>query len=635
MAGLTGFERPLAVAIDGRGNWENWSGRARARDGGEALANLAIIGRNGTFRVDGPTRPGLVLAEGSLQRLVSPLVQVNLVTTLSERRADTRLRLRSSALAVAAEGLIDLGESQFGGLRVAARLLQPGAIAPNLNGRDVQLALVLNGPFATPVVAYDLRAAALGFDETVVQGLRARGRARVDADRITVPVSATIERITGLNEAVGGLLTNVRLDGTLNIAGSRILSDDLRIRSDRINATAVIVADLAEGEYRAGLQGRVNNYLIEGIGLLDIDSDLDLVSRGEGFGITGRVAIRTRRIDNASARDFLGGQAIVTAAIDMNEEGVVRISDIRLSSPNLRVTSGSGVYRPSGAIDFSLAGVSTAYGPLAVEISGTVSQPNIRLRAKSPGFGIGLDNVEADVRSTAEGYRITASGDSDYGPFTADITILSRAGPLTIEVHRVTIAGITLTGRVVQTPAGPFAGTLTLSGSGLDGTVRLSAAGQYQRADISARANGAQIPGEPPILIQRGLVQATAILYPDAPSIVGDIQLADVRRGEMAIETARAKINYRGGRGQAQLVANGRSGVPFRVAANVALAANHIRPAAHATINRVDFRFAQPADVRKVGSDWQLAPTTIVFPLSLEPMVQGPVLAETKWSIVS
>ncbi|WP_431871526.1 translocation/assembly module TamB domain-containing protein [Allosphingosinicella sp.] len=614
VAGLAGLDQPLAAAISGRGSWADWKGRAQASLGGQALANLSIIGRDGTFTIDGPIRPGLMFEEGPVQRLLAPLVQVDLVTTLAERRADTRLRLRSSALAVAAEGLIDLGESRFGGLRVAARLLQPGAIAPNLNGRDVQLAMVLNGPFATPVVAYDLRAAALGFNETVVQGLRARGRARVDADRITIPVSAIIQRITGLNEAVGGLLTNVRVDGTLNIAGSRILSDDLRIRSDRINATAIIVADLAKGEYRAGLQGRVNNYLIAGIGLLDIDSDLNVVSRGEGFGITGRVAIRTRRIDNASARDFLGGQAIVTAAIDMNEEGVVRISDIRLSSPGLRITSGSGVYRPGGAIDFRLAGMSTAYGPLAVEISGTVSQPNIRLRARSPGFGIGLANVEADVRSTAQGYRITASGDSDYGPFTADITILSRAGPLTIEIHRVTIAGITLTGRVVQTSAGPFAGTLTLSGSGLDGTVRLAAAGQYQRADISARANGAQIPSEPPILVQRGIIEATAILYPNAPSIVGDVQLAGVRRGEMAIEQARAKINYRGGRGQAQIVAHGRTGVPFRVAANVALAPDHIRAAAQGTINRVDFRFAQPADLRKIGNDWRLAPTTVVFP---------------------
>src|SRR3546814_6161328 len=82
----------------------------------------------------------------------------------------------------------------------------------------------------------------------------------------------------------------------------------------------------------------------------------------------------------------------------------------------------------------------------------------------------------------------------------------------------------------------------------------------------------------------------------------------------MAIEQARAKINYRGGRGQAQIVAHGRTGVPFRVAANVALAPDHIRAAAPGPINRVDFRFAQPADLRKIGKDWRLAPTTEVFP---------------------
>src|SRR3546814_10309616 len=73
-------------------------------------------------------------------------------------------------------------------------------------------------------------------------------------------------------------------------------------------------------------------------------------------------------------------------------------------------------------------------------------------------------------------------------------------------------AGITLSGGGVKTSDGPFAGTLTLSGSGLDGTVRPAAAGQYHRADLSARANGAQIPSEPPPLVQRGIIEATPIL---------------------------------------------------------------------------------------------------------------------------
>jgi translocation and assembly module TamB len=611
---MAGLDRPLAAQISGRGTWANWQGRAQAMLGGQPLGNLAISGRDGTFTVNGPIRPNLILAEGPLAQLMAPLVQVNLVTTLAERRADIRLRANSSALAVAAEGLVDLGQSRMQNLKVAARLLRPGAIAPNLNGRDVRLAMVLNGPFATPTILYELNAAALGFDETVVEGLRAQGRARVASDRITIPISARARRITGLNEAVGGLLTNVAIDGTLNIAGTRILSDNLRIRSDKLNATAVIVADLAKGEYRAGLQGRINNYLVQGIGLLDIDSDLDVVGQGDGFGIRGRVAIRTRRIDNESARDFLGGNAIVTANINMNPSGVIAIDNIRLASPQLRITSGSGTYNPDGRIDFRLNGVSDAYGPLTVQVSGTATAPDIRLRATNPGFGIGLSNVDARIRATARGYEISATGQSQYGPFSADLTVLTGRGPLTIEIRRLVFAGITFTGRVVQTPAGVFVGTLAMNGQGLSGTVRLSAAGRYQQATIIAQANGARIPGDTPILIQRGLVNATVILYPDAPSIVGDAQLAGLRSGGLLIEEARARVNYRGGRGQVQLLAQGRSGVPFRIAANAALTPTLIRAAVQGNVNRIPFRLARPADIRKVGPDWVLAPATVVLP---------------------
>jgi translocation and assembly module TamB len=613
VASMTGVRQPLVATIGGRGTWANWQGRTQAILGGRPFANLVVTARNGTFSVDGPIRPD-ILVPPSARRLVSPLVQVNLVTTLAERRADTRLRLRSRALAVSAEGLLDLGQSRFGDFRVAARLLEPGAIAPNLNGRDVRLALVLNGGFGTPRVAYDLQAAAIGFGAVVVEGLRATGAARIDTDRIIVPISARARRITGFDESVGSLMNNVAVDGSLAISGTRILSDNLRLRSDRVNATAVVVADIAKGQYRAGLQGRINNYLVRGIGLLDIESSMDVVSQAGGFGISGRVAVRTRRIDNASARDFLGGNAIVTTNINMNPAGVITFDNLRMTAPQLRITSGSGTYQPDGRINVRLTGVSTAYGPVAVAVTGTATAPDIRIRAARPGFGLGLTGVEARIRATGRGYEITATGQSQYGPFVADVLVLTGRGPLTLEIRRLTLAGFTFRGRVVQTPAGPFAGTLQASGQGLNGTVRLSAVGSVQRADVSARANGAQIPGDPPILIQRGLIEATAILYPNAPSIVGDVQLAGVRRGELLVQTARARVNYRGGRGQAQVVAQGSSGVPFRVASNIALTPTHIRAALQGNVNRIDFRLARPADIRKVGPNWQLAPATIVLP---------------------
>ena len=196
VAGLAGLDRPLAAQISGRGTWADWQGRAQAVLGGQPLGNLAIGGKDGTFTVTGPVRPNLIFAEGPLANLMAPLVQVNLVTTFEERRADLRLRANSAALAIAAEGVVDLGQSRMQDLKVAARLLRPAALAPNLNGRDVRVAMVLNGPFATPTILYDLDAAALGFGETVVEGLSARGRARVAADRITIPITARARRIT-------------------------------------------------------------------------------------------------------------------------------------------------------------------------------------------------------------------------------------------------------------------------------------------------------------------------------------------------------------------------------------------------------------------------------------------------------
>jgi translocation and assembly module TamB len=513
VAGLLGTNQAIAANLDGRGSWANWRGRLRATLGGRGLANLAVTGRDGTFSVEGPVRPSLVLT-GPMQRLAGRVALVNLVTTFENRRADLRLRLNSRALAVAAEGLVDLGRNRFENLRVATRLLQPGAIAPNLSGRDVQLAMFLNGPFATPGVAYELQARSLTLDATTIDGLRAVGSARVRAEDIIIPVSATARRITGFDAVAGGPIANVRLDGDLGLTGSRLVSDNLRLRSDRIDARLALAFDLAAGRYLAAIQGRVNNYLVDGVGLFDVTTNFDMVNEGRGFSLRGRLAARSRRIDNATVSGLLGGPATATANLVVDPSGIVRVDNVRVSAPLLRVTSGSGVYRPNGTIDLRLTGVSDTYGALTVFVTGRSVAPQIRLAAANPGFGIGLRDVKATVRATASGWAVQATGESAYGPFTADLVILSNRGPMTIDVRRLTFAGVDFQGRLVRTAAGPFAGTLTLVGQGLEGNVQLSAAGRYQRIDVAATAAGARTPGDVPILIQRGIIRATAILTP-------------------------------------------------------------------------------------------------------------------------
>ncbi|MEA3053685.1 MAG: translocation and assembly module TamB [Sphingomonadales bacterium] len=624
VAKLTGLNQPLLATLGGHGSWADWRGQAKAVLGGRSFANLAVGAKDGTFSVTGPVNPAMLMAAGPAKNLLSPYVQVNLTTKFDQRRADTKLRLNSAAMGIVADGIVDLGRNQFDNFKVAARLARPRAIGPNLDGTDVRVAMVLNGAFATPFVAYDLRARTLSFNETTIELLQARGRAKVDSDRISIPVQARARRISGLDPSLGGLLTNIAANGTINISGTRLVSDNLKIRSDRLNATIALAGDFAKGQYRAGIQGTVNNYHMEGIGLLDLSTNMDVFTAANGFGLQGKVALRTRRIDNPTAAGILEGNATAAANVVMTPAGVITLDNVRLSSPGLRITSGGGTIWPDGRINIRAAGVSRAYGALAVVVTGTATRPQIQLKAASPGFGIGLRDITATVRATAGGYAIMAKGQSAYGPFEADVTILSGRGPMTIDIRRLLFAGMTFTGRVTRTAAGPFTGTLAMTGQGLQGTIRLAAAGRYQQADIDATANGAQIPGENPILIQRGLVRATVILYPDAPHIVGDAQLAGVRANNFFLARARAKVDYRGGNGLAQVFAEGTSGVPFRVAVNAALTPNLIRAAAQGQVRNIPFRLARPAQISKVAGGWQLAPTELVLP-------QGNVLLAGRW----
>jgi len=614
VAGMAGLSQPLTAQIAGRGSWSGWQGRAQAMLGGRPLADLVLNAKSGTFAVKGPLHPGLIMA-GPVARLTAPGLLVDLTTSLAQRRADTHLSLRSDALAVTANGLLDFASSRFGGVQVDAQLLAPGSIAPNLNGRDLHASLRLDGAFARPVVDYKLSAAALGFDNTVVQGLYAEGRAQVNADRILIPVAARIARVTGLNAAAGGLLTNVAINGDLAVNGHTILSDNLRIRSPQIDATAIIVADLSTGIYRGGLKGRVNNYRIQGVGIINLTTDVKLVTAASGgFGLQGHFGLMTVRIDNASAANFLGGRTIVTGDIGYDPKGVAVIRNLRVAAPSFHLVGGQGSYRPDGSIAFTAQGNSAQYGPLAVTVSGSVDRPLVKLRASRPNVGVQLTDVEAVVRGTGAGYAVTAHGGSPYGPFDADILVRTGGGPLTIDVRKAHFAGIQFAGLVRQSPSGPFIGSLTANGSGVTGMVTLAAVGSVQRSQVSARANAAHIPGQAGLVIDRAIIEATATLYPRTPEIVADIQLAGVRQGAFVLQTARAKINYRGGRGTAELVANGDSGTSFRVAANGLLSPDLYRVAAQGQVGAIPFHLAQPATIRAANGSYTLLPVAIVTP---------------------
>ncbi len=613
VAALVGIDKPIEARIGGKGRWSAWTGQLLANVGGERLATLAVQGRDGTFRVKGLTRPAL-LAQVPAQAaaLLKPVTAVDVTAALDERRVDLNAALSSPSFDLVANGLIDLGESSFRDLKIAFRLDKPSAILPNLSGRDVRATLALDGKFATPVVDYRIQAAALGFGDTVVQGLTAAGKARVNTDRILVPVSATARAITGLNATAGELLTNVRLDGDLAVQGTKVLSDNLRIRSDRLDGTAVVVADTATGLYTGAIQGTLNGYRVESVGIFNLKTDVDLRYSPSGYALVGRVRARSTRLFNDGVREQLGGDAVASARVFYGADGVARFDQLKLTAPLFRITDGSGRYQPNGQILFNAQARSTTYGPLQVAVTGTLTQPVARLKATSPGVGIGLAGLEATVRGTARGYLVNATGATDYGPFSADLTVLTGGGPIVYDIARARFAGVNLAGRVQQTAAGPFAGSLTANGSGLDGTIQLANVSGRQRAAVRATANNYSAPGSIPLSVRRALIDATVTLG-DPLQAVGDVQVQDLTYNTLDIAAGRAKFDVVGGRGRVQALAEGTSGVPFRVAANGDISPELSRLALTGRANGIDFRTSAPARVVREGSAYRLLPTRVDF----------------------
>ncbi|GAA0674234.1 translocation/assembly module TamB domain-containing protein [Sphingomonas insulae] len=613
VATMGSLKAPLTATVDGRGSWKAWQGKALATLGGGQLANLDVSARDGHIQVRGFTTPGLYL-QGPVERLTVPRLDLALDTTLNDRKADTRLTLKSDALAVDAGGLLDLANSRFGNFAVDAKLLTPGAIAPNLRGRDVTARVVLDGAFATPTVDYKVKAAAIGFGTTTVENVYAEGLARVNADRILVPVNARARRVTGLNAAIGGLANNVRIQGDFAIAMPNILSDNLRIRSDNIDATAVIVANTQTGRYTGALKGRVNNYRLDSIGILNLSTDAKLVPGANGgFGITGRVVAQTKQLFNSGVRDFLGGNAIVRSDIGYSPEGIVTFRNLRMSAPGFRITRGEGRFDPAnGSVLVNAEAYSAQYGPLSARVTGSATAPVVVLRAARPGVGIGLVNLNARVVGRNGAYAVTASGGTDYGPFTADVLV--RPSPqLTVDVNRVVLGGIAAHGRIAATAAGPFAGSLQFAGRGVSGSVKLGNQGGYQRADVAARAYNASIPGVADFTIGRAIVTGNVVMFPKAPQVIADVQVADTRYNAFVIQAMRAKVNYVGGRGTAQALLTGSSGVPLRVAVNAQLSPGNYLVAAQGQANNIPFHTVNPARITSVASAYRLAATRIDF----------------------
>jgi translocation and assembly module TamB len=612
VTGLLGRDAPLRANMTGRGDWRKWDGILTAQLGADDIADLTLTARAGTFAAKGTAMPAKLMADSLLMRAMSPVATLDMTATFDDRVATLKAKLRSAAVELDANGVADLGDSLFNDLALDFRIRRPNIIGSNVSGTNIRGRALLNGAFGAPTIAYSARASRLAFDATTFEDVTIMGEMQSTADRFIIPVNATARRVTGINQIAGGLLTRLRVNGDIAISEGRVLSDNLQLRSDRTNAKLLLVGDINKGVYTTALNGRVDGFQVNSIGLFNVVADVDVnATSGRGYALVGTLKARSTKLFSEGVQNFLGGQMFVNAGIRYGTNGILQITRASIVSPLFRLNSGSGTYvTQGGRVVFNGQGYSNQYGPVTVGVTGTFDRAQYRITATNPGLGIGMSDIEALVTQSPRGFAIAFTGSTDYGPISGNVDILSGNGPLTIDVLRGDFAGIGVMGRIRQAESGPFVGTLTSVGAGFDGTIALSAQDGFQRAVIDAVALNARLSGDQKLAIGRGIINADIILY-DSPHITADVQVENAVVNDVVIAAARAKVDYRAGTGSAKILAEGRSAVPFRVAANADFTPQLWRIAAQGRANSVDFATDGPVRIIPRRSSHDILPSTI------------------------
>jgi translocation and assembly module TamB len=603
---MVGTERPLRLVVGGDGVWTRWAGAAQLDVSGQRTADLRLTMDRGAFRANGWAAPAPFL-RGKLQRLTAPRILVDGTGALRERRLNGRLSLRSAALRIETRGTLDLAGSRYENVEIAADLLRPPAMFPNMTGRQIRLTALLDGRFGEAAFVYRLTAPRMAFDQTGFEDVRATGRGVMSPWPVRAPILATARRVTGVGEVAGGILANMRLEGVLQVTPQRLSGDRLVFTSDKLRGLVSLGVDLRTGVYAVALNGGLRTYAIPGFGVVDVLSELRAVPGpgGRGTVVAGRARAWVRRLDNRFLATIAGGLPQLDTNLVRGPDGIIRFTNLRLAAPSLTL-AGSGMRRRDGTFLFEGGGRHADYGPLTLTLDGRIDRPRLAIRLERPVDALGLSNVLLNLEPDAIGYAWRAEGGSALGPFTGNGAILLPAGqPASFQIAALNVSGTRASGALRADPGG-FTGRLDVDGGGLTGRLLFNPVNGMQRIGVNLTANEASFTGPPPIAIRRGTIEGVVLLDPAGTSIDGRIQARGLSRGGVFIASLDAQARLVGGQGRVEGRIAGSRGRDFALNFAADVSPNRYSVTGSGTLDRRPLELTSPAIFTSTLDGWRL-----------------------------
>jgi len=608
---IVGTKRSVRLNIDGDGTWTHWRGKAALDLSDRPTARFTLGADQGRYRLRGQWDPDQFLT-GKFQRLTTPIVNVRGDATLKNRILDGTLSATTPELRAIVKGSADLANNEYKGVRLGVDLLKPPALFPNMTGRNVRLVWTLDGPFATADYSYRLTSPHVQFDDTGFDDLKAEGRGRFSPWPMRVPMRLSARAITGVGDVAGAMLAHPQIEGWLSITPKLVRGDGLKLTSAKWNGKISLLIDLVTGGFQVQLSGAMQRYLIPGVGIVDVMTDLKVVPgpNNKGSHVVGTAKAWVRRLDNSFFRDLTGGLPSLTTNLERGNDGIVHFTNLQLYSPKLRL-SGAGERFRDGTFHIVASGRQAKYGPLRMTLDGHIERPKIDLLLASPNEAMGIRDMHLLLLPTSAGFDYTASGGSKLGPFTSSGRILlPNNAPTVISIAALEAGGAHASGDLRSDPGG-FSGRLVLANGTLGGTLDFAPVSGAQKIEAHLVGNGAVFPGA--FSVRSGRADGTIILADDRTTIDGVVDARGVEASGVSLARLTANAKLVNGVGQVRAAFAGRRGAAFAFSTLADVSPDQIKITGNGRIEREPLVLTQAAVLTRSGDGWELAPTSLNF----------------------
>jgi translocation and assembly module TamB len=611
LAGALRLERDLAVTLKGDGNWQKWNGELNALSNGETLTQITLEAREGLFAYDGKLTASL-MPDGIAQKLASPDLAIKGTASLADRRVALEFEARSAAMSVTAQGGIDLARNSLDAMRLETRLIDPSALAANMKAQDFELKALLNGKFSELRYQYLLTAPQLAVGKTLLTDVRGEGEGQRDASGWDIPLELSVGTLIGNGELLKKLLSGFTATALLRFENDRLFAELASVATNAAKGTLDFDLRPSTGDFAVNITATAPGFAVQGVGVADIIADIDLGPAPSGLSVDGQVNAKLRRFDIDFLRELAGGLPELETSLSLGPDGLLRFANLNLKAPDI---SFRGFGSQTGATTFAFRGSGSQgrYGRFDLKLDGPLDRPKIALLLESPLPAAGLSLVSLQLDSVKAGFSYVAAGGSTLGPFSSDGMILTTPGQAAaVRVDRLLVSDTLATGTITPTAAG-LAGTLAVSGGGVNGDVLFRPGNGRQLIRANLKAENARFDGNPPIFIRTAVLDADIVLIDGQSNIDATIRAQGISRGELIVGRIAANAKLINGSGSATFAVAGTRGSTFEFQAKADITPDRYQITGHGQFEGRNLRLTRALDLRRVGDGWTASPTTVSY----------------------